>query len=148
MILTEEIDIKRVLAEADRVVVLGIKPESRSGQPAHYVPAYLKRVGYDVVPAPVYYPDVTEILGEPVERDLRSIEGGVDVVDVFRRAEDIDQHVDDIIALNPRVVWFQSGIRNDAAARRLSAAGIDVVQDRCMLADHKRWAGTTRPYAP
>ena len=140
MILIEEADIKRVLAESERVVVLGIKPESRASQPAHYVAAYLHEVGYDVVPAPVYYPDVTEILGKPVERDLRAIEGPVDVVDVFRRAEDIDAHVDDIIALAPKVVWFQLGIRNDAAARRLSAAGIEVIQDRCMLADHRRWS--------
>ncbi len=138
MILIDEADIKRVLAESLRVVVLGIKPESRASQPAHYVAAYLHEVGYDVVPAPVYYPEITEILGAPVERDLRAIEGAVDVVDVFRRAEDIDAHVDDLITLAPRVVWFQSGIRNDAAARRLSEAGIEVIQDRCMLAEHRR----------
>ncbi len=140
MLLTEEIDIKRVLADSTRVVVLGIKPESRASQPAHYVPAYMFKVGYDIVPAPVYYPDVEEILGEPVQRDLRAIEGPVDIVDVFRRAEDIDAHVDDLIALAPKVVWFQSGIRNDDAARRLSEAGIDVIQDRCILVDHQRWS--------
>jgi hypothetical protein len=140
MILTEDADIQRVLMDSERVVVLGIKPESRASQPAFYVAEYLHQVGYDVVPAPVYYPEVNEILGKPVERELRALEGPVDVVDVFRRAEDIDAHVDDLIALAPKVVWFQLGIRNDDAARRLSDAGIDVIQDRCMLADHRRWS--------
>jgi predicted CoA-binding protein len=130
-------DVERVLRESRRVAVLGIKPETHRGQPAHDVAAYLKSQGYDIIPAPVYYPEVTEILGRPVYRAISDIPGEVDMVDVFRRSEDIEQHVDDIIAKRPKVVWFQLGIRNDAAAERLARAGIKVVQDRCTLADHR-----------
>jgi len=119
------------------VAMLGIKPESRSTQAAFYVPHYLQEHGYEIIPVPVYYPEVTEILGLPVQRDLRAIEGEVDVVDVFRRSEDIPPHVEDIIALRPKVVWFQLGIRNQQAAEKLAKAGIKVIQDRCMLADHR-----------
>ena len=117
-----------------RIAVLGIKtPET--GQPAYYVAEYAKRAGYDIVPVPVYYPEVTEILGEPVYRSLAAIPGEVDMVDVFRRARDIDAHVDDILAKRPASVWFQLGIRNDAVAERLAREGIDVVQDRCLLVE-------------
>ena len=137
LLVTDLADVRDILTESRRVVVLGIKPESRAGQPSHDVPRYLQARGYEMIPAPTYYPEITEILGQPVVRDITTIEAPVDVVDVFRRAEDIDAHVDDLIALRPRVVWFQLGIRNDAAAERLARAGIRVVQDRCMLADHK-----------
>jgi predicted CoA-binding protein len=95
-----------------------------------------------VIPVPVYYPDVTSILGKPIYRRLVDVPGHIDVVDVFRRPMDIDQHVEDMIAKRPDVAWFQLGIRNDAAARRLEAAGIQVVQDRCLLVEHARWART------
>ena len=134
-----EAGIREILEESRRVAVLGIKPESRSGQPAHYVASYLQDVGYEVIPVPVYYPDVTEILGEPVYREVSAIPGEVDLVDVFRRPKDIPPHVDDIIAKGPRAVWFQLGIRNDEAAERLARAGIRVVQDRCTLAEHRRF---------
>lgn len=131
--------VRRILEETSRVAVLGIKPESRGGQPAHYVARYLQDVGYEVVPVPVYYPEVTEILGEPVYREVNAVPGEVDMVDVFRRAKDIPPHVDDLIAKKPKVVWFQLGIRNDEAAERLARAGIRVVQDRCTMADHRRF---------
>lgn len=137
LLITDLADVRDILTESRRVVVLGIKPESRAGQPSHDVPRYLQVHGYEMIPAPTYYPEITEILGQPVVRDLTTIEAPVDVVDVFRRAEDIDAHVEDLLALRPKVVWFQLGIRNDAAAERLARAGIRVVQDRCMLADHK-----------
>jgi predicted CoA-binding protein len=97
------------------------------------------------VPVPVYYPDVTEILGRPVVRSLTAIEGPLDIVDVFRRAEDLEAHEADLIAKKPAVVWLQSGIRHDALAERLSAAGIDVIQDRCLMVEHRaaRAAGIT-----
>src|SRR5690606_38382580 len=108
------------------------------GQPAYFVPRYLKEVGYEVVPVPVYYPEATEILGEPVYRNLADVPPPIDMVVVFRRSTDIPDHVDDLIAAAPKAVWFQSGIRNDAAARRLAEAGIRVVQDRCTMVDHRR----------
>ncbi|MCY1016022.1 CoA-binding protein [Pyxidicoccus sp. MSG2] len=135
----DEADVERVVQGARRVAVLGIKTEQQSGQPAFYVPDYLARAGVDVVPVPVYYPDVTHILGKPVFRRLADVPGDVDLVDVFRRPQDIDGHVDDIIAKKPKAVWFQSGIRNDAAAEKLAKAGIQVVQDRCLMVDHRRY---------
>jgi predicted CoA-binding protein len=126
--------IRRVLAATKRIAVLGIKTEE-SGQPAYYVPEYAKQAGYDVVPVPVYYPDVTEILGEKVYRKVNDIPGAIDMVDVFRRPKDIDAHVDDIIAKKPKSVWFQLGIRNEAAAEKFAKAGIDVVQDRCLMVE-------------
>ena len=132
--------VREVLRTAKRVAVLGIKPEAHADRAAHYVPEYLKSAGYEIVPVPVYYPEATEILGEKVYRSLAEIPGEIDVVDVFRRPNDIPPHVPDIIAKKPRWVWFQSGIRNDAAARELAAAGIGVIQDRCMLSDHRRLA--------
>ena len=117
-----------------RIAVLGIKiPES--GGAAFYVPQYVQRMGFEVVPVPVYYPEVTEILGERVYRRVADVPGEIDLVNVFRRPKDIPAHVDDILAKRPRAVWFQSGIRNDEAAEQFARAGIDVVQDRCLMVE-------------
>ncbi len=138
-LIEDEAGVERVVKGARRVAVLGIKTEQQSGQPAFYVPDYLARAGVEVVPVPVYYPDVTHILGKPVFRRLADVPGELDLVDVFRRPQDIDAHVDDLIAKKPKAVWFQSGIRNDAAAEKLARAGIQVVQDRCLMVDHRRY---------
>ncbi|HYJ79337.1 MAG TPA: CoA-binding protein [Longimicrobiaceae bacterium] len=130
--------IGQILRDAKRIAVLGIKTEAQAGQPAFYVPEYLARAGYDVVPVPVYFPDATTILGKPVYRRVADIPGGVDLVNVFRRSQDVPPHVDDIIAARPKAVWMQSGIRNPAAAQRLAEAGIKVVQDRCAMVEHRR----------
>ena len=127
-------DVRKVLEKTKRIAVLGIKT-AESGQPAYYVPEYAQRAGYEVVPVPVYYPECTEILGEKIYRKVNDIPGDVDMVDVFRRPKDIDAHVDDIIAKKPKSVWFQLGIRNDAAAEKLAKAGIDVIQDRCLMVE-------------
>lgn len=139
MELTQEDQVRTLLQAVRRVAVLGIKTEAQAGQPAFYVPEYLVSAGVDVVPVPVYYPDVTSILGRPVHRKLADIPGEVDLVDVFRRPEDIPGHVDDILAKRPKAVWFQSGIRNDAVASRLVQEGIQVVQDRCLMVDWRRF---------
>jgi len=139
-LIEDEAGISALVNGLKRVAVLGIKTEAHRAQPAFSVPEYVQRVGIEVVPVPVYYPDVTEILGEKVYRTISAIPGELDLVDVFRRPQDIDQHVDDIIAKRPKAVWFQLGIRNDAAAKRLVEAGIDVVQDRCLLVEHSRYA--------
>ena len=86
----------------------------------------------------VYFPDAKEILGRPVFRTVASIGRPVDMVNVFRRPHDINQHIDDILAAKPKSVWFQLGIRNDEAARRFAEAGIKVVQDRCLMVEHAR----------
>jgi uncharacterized protein len=128
--------IKDLLENTHRIAVLGIKPDP--DQPAYYVPEHAERVGYEIVPVPVYYKELTEIMGKKVYRKLADIPGKVDMVNVFRRPQDIPPHVDDIIAKKPRSVWFQLGIRNDAAAEKLARAGIDVVQDHCLLVELRR----------
>lgn len=128
--------IKRLLENTHRIAVLGIKPDP--AQPAYYVPDYAQRAGYEIVPVPVYYPELTDLLGEKIYRKMSDIPGEIDMVNVFRRPKDIPAHVDDIIAKKPRSVWFQLGITNDEAAEKLARAGIDVVQDHCLLVELQR----------
>ncbi len=136
-LIDDDAGIRRLLENTRRIAVLGIKTEQDSMEPAHYVPRYSQKAGYEIVPVPVYYPEVTEILGEQVYRTVAAIPQAVDLVNVFRRAPSIDAHVDDILAAKPATVWFQLGIRNDRAAERFARAGIDVVQDRCLLVELK-----------
>jgi predicted CoA-binding protein len=140
-LIEDEARLADLLRKTRRIAVLGIKTEQQAGQAAFYVPQYLVQAGLEMVPVPVYFPDAKEILGRPVFRRLADIPGEIDMVDVFRRPKDIDAHVDDILAKKPRSVWFQLGIRNDAAAERLARAGILVVQDRCLMVDHRRVMG-------
>jgi predicted CoA-binding protein len=132
--------IARIVRECRRIAVLGIKPESRAGAPAFFVPEYMLGQGYDIVPVPVYYPEVVEILGRRVYRVLRDVPGPIDMVNVFRRPRDIPPHVPDILAVRPRVVWLQLGIAHHEAAETWARAGIRVVQDRCLLVEHRRLA--------
>jgi hypothetical protein len=122
--------VREIIRQTKRIAVLGIKTEAQADQPSVYVPLYMQKAGFEIVPVPVYYPDVTEILGEKVYRKLTDIPGAIDMVDVFRRPPDIDGHVEEILAAKPTSVWFQSGIRNDKAAEIFAKAGIKVVQDR------------------
>jgi uncharacterized protein len=131
-------EMRALLRQSKRIAVLGIKPESRADQPAHYVAEYTQEAGFEIVPVPVYYPEVTEILGQPVYRRLVDVPGDIDIVNVFRRPEHVPPLVDDIIAKRPRAVWMQMGIRNDEAAERLARAGIDVIQDRCLKVELMR----------
>jgi hypothetical protein len=127
--------IRDLLGRIKRIAVLGIKTEAQSFQPAFYVPEYVQSAGYEIIPVPVYYPDVITILGQPVYRHVADIPGDVDLVNVFRRSHDVPPHVDDILAKRPKAVWMQSGIRHDDVAERLARAGIDVVQDRCLMVE-------------
>lgn len=136
-IVTTDAQIADLLSETKRIAVLGIKPESHSSQPAFYVPKYMQQAGFEIIPVPVYYPDVTEILGRPVYRDLRDVPGTIDMVNVFRRDTDIPKHVDEIIATRPKSVWFQLGIRNDVAAEAFAREGIKVVQNLCLMVEHR-----------
>lgn len=138
-ILVNDAAIKDLLARIRRIAVLGIKTEEQANQPAFYVPQYMAAAGFEIIPVPVYYPNVQQILGQKVYRKLVDIPGEIDLVNVFRRSQDIPPHVEDILAKKPGAVWFQSGIRNDEAAERLARAGIQVVQDRCLMVEH-RWA--------
>jgi len=133
--------IGELLRDAKRVAVLGVKTEAQSDQAAFYVAKYVQEHGAEVIPVPVYYPEATEILGRKVYRKVADVPGSVDIVDVFRRPTDIPAHLPDLIAKKPRAVWFQLGIRNDAAAEELARAGIQVVQDRCLLVEWRRHRG-------
>ena len=132
-IITGTEGIRRVISETSRIAVIGIKDDP--DQPANYVPAYAQHAGYEIVPVPVYYPDATEMLGEKIYRRVADIPGDVDMVNVFRRPADVPKHVDDIIAKKPKSVWLQLGIRNDEAAEKMAKAGIDVIQDRCLMVE-------------
>jgi uncharacterized protein len=139
-LITTSAEIRNLLTETRTIAVLGIKTEAQAGQPAFYVPRYLQTAGFQVIPVPVYYPEVTQILGQQVFRRLVDIPMDVDLVNVFRVSQDVPPHVDDILAKMPNAVWMQSGIRNDTVAETLAKAGIKVVQDRCLMVDH-RWVG-------
>jgi predicted CoA-binding protein len=134
-LITDDAGIAALLERTQRIAVLGIKTADAASQPAYYVPAYAQKAGYEVIPVPVYYPDVTAILDQRVYRAVSDIPGPVDMVNVFRRPADINAHLGDILSAQPKAVWFQLGIRNDAAAEQLARAGIDVVQDRCLLVE-------------
>ena len=136
--------IREILTQCKTIAVLGIKTEAQADQAAYYVPKYMQAAGYEIIPVPVYYPDATEILGRKVYRRLVDIPGPVDLVNVFRRPKDVPPHVDDILAKMPRAVWLQLGIRNDEAALKLAQAGIKVVQDRCIMVDHRAVAAEKR----
>ncbi|WP_242107890.1 CoA-binding protein [Luteimonas aquatica] len=135
-------DFDRVFGALRRIAVLGIKPEHRADRPAHIVPSYLRRVGYEILPVPVYYPEVERIFDRPVYRSVAEIPGRVDLVDVFRKPEDLEAHLPDLIKARPRTVWMQTGIRNEVFVERLVAAGIDVVQDECLMVEDRRWRST------
>jgi predicted CoA-binding protein len=133
-----EEDVRELLAGTRRVAVLGMKTEAQGYQPAFYVPQYLVSAGLEVIPVPVYYPETTHILGLKVYRKLSDIPGEIDMVDVFRRSQDIPGHLEDMLSKRPRSVWFQSGIRHDEVAETLARAGIKVVQDSCLMVEHRR----------
>src|SRR5947209_5674421 len=109
-LIASSMQIHELILQTKRIAGLGIKTEAQGDQPAFYVPKYLARAGFEIIPVPVYYPDVTEILGKKVYRRLIDIPDEIDLVDVFRRSHDIDGHTDDLLAKKPKVVWFQSGI--------------------------------------
>ena len=127
--------IRKLLSETKNIAVLGIKMESY--QPAFYVPKYMQSAGFKIIPVPVYYPEATEILGERVYRRLADIPEDVDLVNVFRRSADVPKHLEDILAKRPKAVWMQSGIYNNEVAERLAKEGIKVVQNLCLMVEHR-----------
>lgn len=137
-ILEDEDRIAELVRSARRVAVLGIRSEAHADRPAFYVAKYIHDRGAEVIPVPVYEPNVSTILGAEVVRSLKDVKGPVDIVDVFRKPADIPGHVADLKALKPRAVWFQLGIVNDEAARELAEAGILVVQDHCLKVEWGR----------
>lgn len=138
-IIIDTAGIQKVLSATKTIAVLGIKTEAQANQAAFYVPSYLNSAGFQIIPVPVYYPQVTQILGHKVYRKLVEIPIEVDLVNVFRRSKDVPAHLEDILAKKPKAVWLQSGIRSDAVAETLAKAGIKVIQDRCLMVDHRNY---------
>ena len=136
-LLTQIEDIRRVLQTSKTVAVLGAHTAEHKA--AHYVPRYLDDNGYEVYPVNPVFEGET-LFGQPVVASLSEVDEPIDVVDVFRRGEHLPAHLPEILALEPlpKVVWLQLGIRHEEVAQQLSDAGIDVIQSRCMLADHQR----------
>ncbi len=130
--------ITELLASTRRIAVLGIKTEAQADQPAFYVPSYCLAAGFDVVPVPVYYPEVTTILGRAVVRRLADVAPPADMVNVFRRSRDLAAHLDDILAAKPKSVWLQLGIEDDAFAEALANVGIKVVQNHCLMLELRK----------
>jgi uncharacterized protein len=128
-----------LLRSARRIAVVGLsrKPE----RPSHAVAEYLQRSGYTIIPV---HPAPGVTLGEPVFPDLRSAAaaaGPIDIVNIFRRSEHVPALLDQLLEVHPQLVWMQMGIRHDEVARRLEAAGIAVVMDRCLAMDHQILGG-------
>ena len=133
-----ESTVRRILGQPRVVAVLGA--HVRRHKPAFYVPDYLFEHGFSVLPVnPVFAGEVQR--GEVFVGRLSELETPVDVVNVFRRSSRLPEHVDEILGLDPlpRWAWFQLGVRHDEVAARLREEGIEVIQDRCMLADHRRF---------
>ena len=139
-LLTAKPDVLRVLEESKVVAVIGFHRDP--GKAAHYVPEYLDRQGYTIVPVnPALAARGESFFGRAAVGTLAELTESIDVVEVFRRSDRVHEHLADILAMQPlpKVVWMQQDIRDDEVAARLTAAGIDVIQDRCMLADHRMW---------
>jgi predicted CoA-binding protein len=133
MLITNDLHLKRLFETVRTIAVVGCSPKpERAG---HYVAKYLQDLGYRIIPV---NPGQTEILGEKCYASLRDIPEPVDMVDCFRRAEDIPPIVEDAIAIGAKFIWMQLGIVNDEAAKRAMAAGIEVVMDRCPKIDYPR----------
>ncbi|HTM01788.1 MAG TPA: CoA-binding protein [Candidatus Omnitrophota bacterium] len=131
--ITSENELAAIVRGAKRVAVIGMVDEQRSDRPAYTIPEMCRETGMEVVPV---NPRIESSQGLRAYPDLASVPGTFDLVNVFRRSEDVPPHADEVLALpperRPKVFWMQSGIRNDEAAAKLAAAGIQVVQDRCL----------------
>jgi uncharacterized protein len=136
----DDAGLSRIFREVRTIAVLGAK--GQAGEPAFYVPSYLRTRGYRILPVnPTLAGE--RILDETVVATLADLPERVDAIEVFRRPEFLPGHASEILRLRwkPAVVWFQLGIRHDAAATELARAGIRVVQDRCMMPEHRRLLG-------
>ncbi len=130
----------RVLSEAHTIAVVGMK--DAPDEDACRIPTYMAEHGYTIVPV---NPKLERVLDRDAYPDLAAVDAahlGVDLVNVFRASENVPGHVDEILAMEPRpkTVWLQLGIHHGPSARRLREAGIDVIQDRCIMVDHRRLA--------
>jgi predicted CoA-binding protein len=140
-----EADLRRILTASPVVAVLGIHDETVRA--AYYVPAYLHDHGYRILGVNPGLAGRT-MFGEPVVATMAELREPIDVLDVFRNSANLRGHLDEMLALAPRVAWFQLGVRDDRVAAALRARGIEVVQDHCMLAEHRRLKIQGAPHRP
>jgi uncharacterized protein len=132
--------IAALLRSAKRIAVVGLSPKPH--RDSHRIARYLLAHGYEVVPV---YPREDEILGRKAYRRVQDIPGGVDLVDVFRRSEELPEVVDDALAARAPALWFQIGCVDAPSALRAVAAGATVVMDRCVMVDHARLVSRSGP---
>ncbi len=133
MILSNEYvaTIRKVLRESKTIAVVGLSP--KPNRPSHQVARYLMEVGYTIIPV---NPGQDIILGQTCYSNLRDIPTPVDMVDIFRRQEEVVPIVEDAIGVGARFIWMQQGIVNEEAAGKAEAAGLIVIMDRCTKIDH------------
>jgi len=129
-------EMKEILQSAKNIASVGLS--SSDEKESYWIVSYLKEQGYRIIPV---NPKATEILGEKVYASLSDIPDQVDVVQVFRKSEDVPPVVDEAIKIGAKVVWMQEGIVNEAAAQKAHEAGLQVVMDACMRASHRRLIG-------
>ncbi len=134
--------LRRILRTGKTIAVVGLSAEWH--RPSYFAAKYMQEHGYRIIPV---NPRYAEILGERCHASLETIDVPVDIVDVFRRTEDVPPIADQAIAIGARCLWQQIGVKNVGAAERAAAAGLDVVMDRCVKIEHARlfgglhWAG-------
>ena len=122
-----------ILTKYKRIAVVGLS--SNPARPSYEVTQYIQSVGYQIVPV---NPNETDVLGEPSYACLEDVPQKIEIVDIFRRAEEVPRVVDAAIRAGAKVIWMQLGIANEAAAEKARAAGIAVVMDACILVEHKK----------
>ncbi len=132
-------DVQRILTTTKTIAVVGLS--DNPDRDSHHIAAYLQQAGYRIIPV---NPRVTEVLGEKAYPTLRDVPVPIDVVEIFRRSEDVPPIVEDAIAVGARVVWMQAGIINEEAAARARAAGLTVIMDACMRVAHLSLRGSGR----
>jgi predicted CoA-binding protein len=123
--------IRKVLRDSKTIAVVGLSPKPH--RPSHQVASYLMEAGYSVIPV---NPGQNAILGQPCYPDLRAIPGSVDMVDIFRRTEEVLPIVEDAIGIGAQCIWMQEGIINHEAAAKAESAGLTVIMNRCTKIDH------------
>lgn len=130
-IISDPAEIKKILEEAQTIAIVGLKDDPEG--PSYRVASYLQRAGYRIIPI---NPKLKEVLGEKAYKNLKEVDIPVDIVDIFRASARVIVHLDEVLAMRPKVAWMQAGIENWEAAEAWAKAGIKVVMNRCIMAEH------------